>query len=312
MIGIDVGGANTKMVDESTVLIRYAPLWEGAALTDTLRDLVRGRDVRSAAVVMSGELADCFASKTEGIAHIVQAVQKVIPSARFYGTDAQFHRAPVPELAAANWLASADFLRERYPNAVLVDMGSTTTDVIPLRRFSWLRGLTDFDRLQKGYLIYSGLLRTPVAAYLPKVTIAGKEMGTSPEHFSISADVHLVLNHITPAGYTCATPDHRGTTRNDALHRLARVVCADLAEIGPESAAEIAEQFWDAQRKAILASIQMAERESGACEVITAGIGSGLIAGISGGLDLREVLGDVVDALPAYAVKEVAQRTVSS
>ena len=95
------------------------------------------------------------------------------------------------------------------------------------------------------------------------------------------------------------------------MRRLARVVCADLEEIGPEGVMEIAGQFWEAQRRAILTAIQAATRESGAREVITAGTGSRLIAGISGGLDLRDVLGDVVDALPAYAVKEVAQRTGS-
>ncbi|MDD1674161.1 MAG: H4MPT-linked C1 transfer pathway protein [Methanomicrobiales archaeon] len=312
MIGIDVGGANTKVVDGTIVTIRYAPLWEGAALAATLRELVQGKNLQDAAVVMSGELADCFTCKSEGIAHIVHAVQKVIPSARFYGTDARFHRAPVPELAAGNWLASADYLKDLYPNAVLVDMGSTTTDVIPLRRFSWLRGLTDYDRLQKGYLTYTGLLRTPVAALLPRVTIAGKEMGTSPEYFATSADVHLLLGHISPAEYTCSTPDHRGTTQDDARRRLARVVCADLEEIGPESVQEIADQFWEIQRRTILTTIQSVAKESGAREVITAGTGSALVAGISGGLDLRDVLGDVVDALPAYAVKEVAQRTGSS
>jgi probable H4MPT-linked C1 transfer pathway protein len=309
MIGIDVGGANTKVADGTAVSVRYAPLWEGAALADILRELVEGKDTRSAAVVMSGELADCFPSKNDGIAQIVRAVRSVCPLARFYGTDARFHRTAVPQLAAANWLAAADFLKDLYPNAVLVDMGSTTTDVIPLRRFPRLMGLTDFDRLRKGYLVYTGLLRTPVSAHLPKVTIGGKETGTSPELFAISADAHLVLGHIAPESYTCPTPDRRRTTQEDALRRLARVVCADLGEIGAEGAREIAEQFWDAQRRAILGSIHRAAKEHRTREVITAGIGSALIAGITGGLDLREVLGDVVDALPAYAVKEVAQRT---
>jgi uncharacterized hydantoinase/oxoprolinase family protein len=109
----------------------------------------------------------------------------------------------------------------------------------------------------------------------------------------------------------CPTPDHRGPSKDESLCRLARIVCADIDEIGPESAGEIAAQFWDAQRRAILSAIQMTARESGAREVVTAGIGSALIAGITGGLDLREVLGDLVDALPAFAVKEVAQRTGS-
>ena len=64
------------------------------------------------------------------------------------------------KLAAANWLASADFLREKYPDALLLDIGSTTADFIPLSRFSSLKGLSDLARLQKGYLVYTGMLRT--------------------------------------------------------------------------------------------------------------------------------------------------------
>ena len=85
---------------------------------------------------MSGELADCFESKMEGISFIVNAVKNAFHSARFYGTDGQFHDNAVPQLAAANWLASADYLRAEYPDAVLLDIGSTTADIIPLACFA--------------------------------------------------------------------------------------------------------------------------------------------------------------------------------
>lgn len=113
MIGIDVGGANLKVADGQGVHIYYCPLWTGAPFSDLLSPYTAGRDT-PAAVVMSGELADCFENKLQGIGFIVRAVQEVFPAARFYGTDAVFHTSPVPALAAANWLASADFLREKY------------------------------------------------------------------------------------------------------------------------------------------------------------------------------------------------------
>ena len=57
-VGIDVGGANVKIVAGDDVFIHYCPLWEKAPLKDLLLTHQSGKD--RAAVVMSGELADCF------------------------------------------------------------------------------------------------------------------------------------------------------------------------------------------------------------------------------------------------------------
>ncbi len=308
MIGIDVGGANVKLVDDDGVHLHYCPLWEGAPLVELLQAYKKpGQD--RAAVVMSGELADCFSSKMEGIAFIVSTIKTVFPDAWFYGMDSHFHREPVPELAAANWLVSADFLRARYPASVLLDIGSTTADIIPLADFNSLTGLTDLKRLQKGYLRYTGMLRTPVATLISSVRLDGIETPVSTEYFASTADVHLVLNHISPADYVCDTADKKEKTRASALRRLARVVCADLEEIGEPGAMQIAQQCWDRQRTLIGDQVRQVSRESGATDVIVAGIGAPLFARECGGRDLTLELGPVADALPAYAVREVALRS---
>ncbi|KUG20598.1 MAG: H4MPT-linked C1 transfer pathway protein [Methanomicrobiaceae archaeon] len=304
MIGIDVGGANLKVVDDAGVHMHYCPLWQGAPLADMLEAYEDG-----AAVVMSGELADCFSSKAAGIAWIVETVKCALPGAAFYGTDAAFHTQPVPELAAANWLASADCLRAEYPDAVLLDVGSTTADIIPLNRFEHLKGLTDTKRLQKGFLVYTGMLRTNIAAVLKSVEIDGIETLTSTEYFAISADAHLVLGTISPAEYICSTPDGGEITHRGSLQRLARLVCADLEEIGEDAALGIARQFRDAQRDQLVRAVERVVAESGADRILVAGIGAPLFARELGGIDLRQEMGIVSDALPAYAVREVALRT---
>jgi len=308
MIGIDVGGANLKIVDKNGIHIHYCPLWTGAPIPELLWQYANGSD-DEAAVVMSGELADCFENKIQGITFIANAVREVFLSARFYGTDAQFHDGPVPALAAANWLASADFLRTTYPDAVLLDIGSTTADIIPLSRFPALLGLSDLARLQKGYLVYTGMLRTPAASLLSSVNLAGTATPVSTEYFAASADVHLVLNHITPEEYTCDTPDHKEKTPDASRRRLARVVCADLEEIGNTGVMEIAEAFWDRQRALVCNTVRRVTKESGASSVIVAGIGASLFARECGGINLMQALGPAADALPAYAVREIALRT---
>ena len=308
MIGIDVGGANLKVMDEHGVHIHYCPLWTGAPIPELLGQYAKKGD-EDAAVVMSGELADCFSDKQEGIAFIVRAVREIFPRARFYGTDARFHDGPVPALAAANWLASADYLKELYPDAVLLDIGSTTADIVPLNRFSSLLGLTDLVRLQKGYLVYTGMLRTPVATLLSSVDLDGVPTPVSTEYFAASADVHLVLGHIGPELYTCDAPDGKEKSRGAALRRLARVVCADLSEIGESGGSAVATAFWDCQRKMIRDAVVRVKKESGASAVIVAGIGAELFTRECKGTDLNAALGPAAAALPAYAVREIAQRS---
>jgi len=304
MIGIDVGGANLKVVDDGGVHIHYCPLFDDAPIREIL-----GQHIGSnAAVVMSGELADCFESKSEGIGAIVGAVRAIFPRAIFYGTDGAFHSGPVPELAAANWLVSAEYLKEHYPDALFCDIGSTTTDIVPLCRFDDLVGLSDLGRLRRGYLIYHGLLRTSIPTILRTVSIDGTGIPVATEYFASAADAHLVLGHISPAEYSCPAPDGGSRSRKGALRRLARVVCADLEEIGEDGAVAIARAFWEMQKQEVSAAVSRAADESGADRIVVAGIGSRLWSRVLGGIDLRDEMGAYADALPAFAVREVAER----
>ncbi len=302
MIGIDVGGANLKVVTEAGSAIHYCPLWTGAPIVDVL-DLYAGEE---AVVVMSGELADSFSSKDEGIRFIVDQVRSVFPGARFFGTDGQFHVGPTPALAAANWLASAVWLGETHPDSVLLDIGSTTADIIPLADPHSLYGLTDLARLQEGFLLYTGMLRTTVPAIINAVEVHGKRTPVASEHFAQSGDVHLVLGHIKPEDYSADTPDHGPATRQGALRRLARIVCADLEELGEETVAVIADQVWQAQREQVMGAVDVAVRRSMSQTILVAGIGAPTFAPLLGAEDLSVHLGSLADTLPAHAVRELA------
>jgi hypothetical protein len=310
VIGIDVGGANLKVATDSGTFIHPCPLWEKSPIRDILRSYrFPGEE---AAVVMSGELADCFGSKSEGIRYIVDSVREIFPRAVFYGTDARFHGDAVPELAAANWLVSADYLMDRHQGSLLVDFGSTTTDIIPLVSLASLQGLTDLFRLQSGTLVYTGLLRTTIPAVIREVVLSGIPTPVCPEYFACSGDAHLVLGHISMADYTSGTPDGKGRDRESCQRRLARVVCADLEEIGEEGACAVAASFWDAQRSLICAAVDNVRRRHGTGEILCAGTGSALASAILSGRDLAGELGAGAGALPAFAVREVALRSPGS
>ena len=309
IIGIDVGGANLKICTGNAVEIHYCPMWKDSPLTELLKPYAG----RKAAVVMSGELADGFSNKDEGIAFIVNAVKEAIPDSKFYGMDGKFHDSPTHLLAAANWLASVDFLRDRYPNAVLVDFGSTTCDIIPLNRFESLKGMTDLDRLRKGYLVYTGTLRSTIPSLLRKVRVNGYDTFVSSEYFAQSADAHLVLGNISVDDYSVPTADGAENTYAASLQRLSRVVCSDLSEIGESGAKEIAAAFVKEQTDLIRAETLRIIKETGSTEIIAAGIGSHILTKLFAGeiscIDLNADKEIFADALPAHAVLEVAQRT---
>ncbi|HJJ46979.1 MAG TPA: H4MPT-linked C1 transfer pathway protein [Methanocorpusculum sp.] len=306
MIGIDVGGANLKVVDEAGVHIHYCPLWKDSPLADII---AKYKDAGSAAVVMSGELADGFFNKSEGISVIVDAVKQTFPDAVFYGMDGKFHTEACFELAAANWLASVAYLRKLYPNGLLLDIGSTTTDIVPLKDFEKLIGMTDTLRLQKGYLIYTGMLRTPVATLASSAIINGVRTPFSTEYFACSGDVNFVLGNITKEEYTATTPDGKEVSRDACLRRLARTVCADLEEIGEDGAVAIADVFWEAQKKHVCEATLKTKILTQADIIFVGGIGSKTFAPLVGGIDLTEATGIPADALPAFAVREIALET---
>jgi hypothetical protein len=130
----------------------------------------------------------------------------------------------------------------------------------------------------------------------------------SSEYFAASADVHLVLGHIASEDYSTDTPDTKEKTRIAALRRLARVVCADLDEIGEHGAYQIAAQFWNAQKDLIRDQVWTVMEGSCSTSLLTAGIGASLFARELDGTELSRRIGEAADALPAYAVREVARR----
>src|SRR6202030_2937868 len=100
-------------------------------------------------------------------------------------------------------------------SGLLIDVGSTTTDVIPLSGGRAVpRGVTDAARLQTSELVYTGARRTPVCALVHE--------GVAAELFATTLDVYLTLGAFAEDSST-DTADGRPATRPRAHARLARM-----------------------------------------------------------------------------------------
>ena len=244
VIGWDVGGVNTKVarVEGGAVRQVLSVPFEIQRAPEKLARLIArlaleiGAEPGSHhAVTMTAELSQFFQSKREGVAFVLDAFESALPDSaiQVFGTDGAF-RAPeearrLPLLSAAsNWVATASIVAQLWRDAVLLDIGSTTTDVVPVRDGEVVAvGRTDPDRLRTGELLYLGAIRTPVEAIVQEVPLDDGMAGVAAESFALAGDVYLWRGEISEEEYSVPTPDGRPATRAAARGRLARVVCAD-------------------------------------------------------------------------------------
>jgi (4-(4-[2-(gamma-L-glutamylamino)ethyl]phenoxymethyl)furan-2-yl)methanamine synthase len=290
VIGLDVGGANTKAAvvhGDGRVQIVSEPfeVWrEPEALTDAIASVVArlGLDRSPVALTTTAELVDVFPGKREGVRYVLEATRRALPGRRLRVittagelVDLEEARAAPLRCAAANWMATALLVARSLPDAILVDCGGSTTDVIPIAAGEVAaRGRTDLERLLHDELVYTGALRTNIAAVLSKVPIGGEPCPVSSELFAISADAHLLRGSVTSEQCTCTFPDGRGTSLPEARSRLARVVCADPEQLAEDDLEAIAAAVEEAQVSSIAAALERvaARLPAGASAKLPAGV----------------------------------------
>ncbi|MFQ5815188.1 MAG: hydantoinase/oxoprolinase family protein [Candidatus Hydrothermarchaeaceae archaeon] len=302
----DIGGANTKRLVAETINgfevlssdIFYFPLWKQKDdFEGFFRDLAVDAD--ATAVAMSAEFCDCFASKTEGVEYIISTCDSVLGEP-FYltmgGALVKSRDLDNPSsLAAANFVASLAYLEDNFEMGILLDMGSTTTDIVPFERGKKIYGMTDFERLAMGQLVYTGLLRTPLCALVREVPYKGRNIGMASEVFAISADVYNILGK---CDYTCETPDGRDKTFEDSTRRLARQLCADLEEIDVEELRSISLHIRDAQVGIISHALREVSSATGLDTAYLCGVGKEVASMACVKAGLKPI--DLANKTPAY------------
>jgi len=254
-LGLDIGGANIKASHPSGVS-RTMPfeLWKHPEdLPRSLASLLKGLpEAHGLAVTMTAELCDCYATKEEGVNDVLNAVEQVARHREvwIWGIDGRFHKPAVireepRRAAAANWLALAILAARLAPRgpAILIDIGSTTTDLIPIQDGRPIpRGRTDTQRLQTGELVYAGVRRTPVATLATELRHRGVPTGLTSETFATTADLYLALGETEEDPSDLGTADGRPLTLEATRDRLARMIGADRSEFSLDDARELARE----------------------------------------------------------------------
>ncbi|HZZ74263.1 MAG TPA: hydantoinase/oxoprolinase family protein [Pirellulales bacterium] len=259
-LALDIGGANLKAADGlGFCLSRRFALWKKPEqLAAALRELIaQAPSCDHVAATMTGELADCFATKTDGVRHIVQALSEAASGrhTRIYLLNGTLVAPPValhqPLLAAAsNWHILARFAGRFAPqgSALLLDLGSTTCDLIPLVDGQPAAAAqADTERLLSGELVYSGVERSPACAVAPLFPWRGQWCPTVQELFATTWDAYLLMGELPEEPASHHTADGRPATKAAARDRLARMICADRETFSDEDAAAAASTIANCQ-----------------------------------------------------------------
>jgi probable H4MPT-linked C1 transfer pathway protein len=309
-LAVDIGGANTKAAwfdgESLRTVTRPFEVWrDRAALSAVLRDVaaeVADGPAYTVAITMTAELSDAFRTKREGVMFVLDAAQHALggrslsvltTAGELVSVEAA--RARPWDVAAANWVATALAVADAQPDALLVDVGSTTADIVPIAAGRVAAtGHNDLERLLAGELVYTGMLRTNLAAIAPRVPVRGDRCPVSSECFAISADMHLVLGHLTPQAYDCPTPDGRPATLAFARERIARLVCADVEQLDKGEVDAIAAFLFGEQLRQLEDAARRVERRLPPAAPVVA-VGSGAFLGRA----VAARLGRTVAAAPA-------------
>ncbi|HEY6382442.1 MAG TPA: hydantoinase/oxoprolinase family protein, partial [Pseudolabrys sp.] len=295
VVGWDIGGAHLKAARAEngriTAAIQVAaPLRLGLErLAEAFAEanaLIGQADCH--AVTMTGELADTFSSRTVGVARLVAAAVRELAHSRvmiYAGrvgfvapADADEH---VTDIASANWFASASVVSGAIGSSLFMDMGSTTTDIVPIVDGAIAaRGYTDAERLAAGELVYTGLVRSFLMATADRAPFAGDWTELIHENFANMADVHRILGSLPDGADQMVTADGRAKTIAASQVRLARIVGRDIDDADPSAWNGLAQYFAEAQIRAItdggMLVLSRGQLPADA-PVVAAGIGAGVL-----------------------------------
>jgi probable H4MPT-linked C1 transfer pathway protein len=344
IVGWDLGGAHTKsaLLDGQgcvdAVVQIACPLWQGLTFLQSSIDQVLERFGEQAgvqhAVTMTGELVDLFPDRATGVKALIETLDRRLPGTRldiFAGAagflDQERAKASALQVASANWLATASWAANRLPEGLLIDVGSTTTDLIPFAGKQVLTGgISDHQRLVDQTLIYTGIVRTPLMAITEKVPFRGEWVYLMAEHFATTADIHRLNGDLPDGCDLLPSADNGEKSPAGSTRRLARMLGLDADAADSNGWRQVSGFIAEQQLRQVTDACERLlsnPRLSACAPLVGAGVGRFLVQRIARRLNrpylgiaslfpcAEEIRSKVADCAPAVAVASLAKEVVA-
>lgn len=245
-VGWDLGGAHIKaaLLNSSGVICKTflvpCPLWKGlnhlSSALSYILNLLPDKDIYHA-ITMTGELVDLFDNREQGVQEIIKTSKSLLlPDYTYFYAghnglidDADLLTSIYTTIASANWLASASYIAQKLDDAILIDIGSTTTDIIVISDGQIKStALSDYERLISQELVYTGIIRTPVMAITQSIMQKNKSINVVAEYFASMADVYRMTGELNEHTDHTETADGKAKTIAASARRLARMIACDV------------------------------------------------------------------------------------
>lgn len=255
-LGLDIGGANLKLFHSCGVATCLPfPMWlDPEKLSGVLTAwLANFPPCETWGVTMTGELADSFAGRREGVHVIVQQTEEAarqcgVGKVGYYSipgvlVNALEAKSLWSDVASANWHALALWVANWIDRpSLLFDIGGTTSDIIPILpgRVA-TESRTDFDRLSRNELVYLGTSRTPVCALVNSLPFRDQQVPVMREVFANTDDCALLLGWIDEQPSDNESCDRKPRTKAHAQGRIARMIGLDGVDLDRREAERMAE-----------------------------------------------------------------------
>ena len=202
-------------------------------------------------------------------------------------------------------------IADHCANGIFVDIGTTTTDLIPLRAgLPATRGYTDAERLAARELIYAGVVRTPVMAFSRLAPFAGHVQGIAAERFATMADVY----RLTATCPMTPTPTQRPISEARAKRKAPRGLRACSGAMPPRHRSRLG---WNSPRslptcsfsELVEAARALTHREALAPDAPVIGAGCGRFLARRLASELHRPYRDFAEMTPCAAgTREMAAR----
>jgi probable H4MPT-linked C1 transfer pathway protein len=301
VIGWDIGGAHVKacVLQRGRVVdvAQWAcPLWQGLdhlerALQSAAERWPGSRHAQHA-VTMTGEMVDLFEHREEGVQRIAALLGERLSTAshvHFFAGDAGWCNgdrvaALWEQIASANWLATAQHAAHELGDGLLVDIGSTTTDIIAFKEGRVATAArSDVQRLATGELVYQGVVRTPLCALAHQIRWQGKPLNVMNEYFATVADVYRLTGELNAAHDLYPSADNAPKDEAATRKRLARMIGMDARDAAAGDWLAFAQAWRAAQVEELAGQLRRVvalHALSPHAAVVSAGCGDFLVADV--------------------------------
>ncbi len=298
-LGWDIGGAHTKLStikpNSSAFDIYKCHLWESTNPLKKIISSICGKYKKKFNVIniitMSGEMSDIFESRSKGVKYILNIFDTVNKNNYVFSIKKPFFfklskSISSESISSANWFATAKFLETKINNAIAIDIGSTTTDIMLIKEGKCInKNYSDLLRLQSSELIYMGVLRTPVHAVTKEILSHQKRFPIIPENFSNMSDVYSILSDINPKIDYSDSCDHKSKSYRNSLRRLSRILGFDYESKNEKTVINLAKKIKLSQKDFLTKKINNLLRKNfkndKSVKIIGIGIGSFLVEEIA-------------------------------